>query len=250
MTFLVASIEHHARVLANAVKRALVEKCSGFSDYEAADFYEGTVERGKTYRVRPGELTMFGRIQDADGFWVDAAELQAECEAEQEVAEPTVGTQCRAPHPFACLLCRIGCTYKTPTAGQRGENPAGDDSPTSPAGSPDPSPTSPPASQPRVGDEGSPAEIATFARRPAGERPTWVDWAVPAICDVLALHGCVYNEDAAIYECWDEVGLTPHASFGDAHDWREHVAPLIAERLGVAMESAAIPDAFTHWFQK
>lgn len=71
----------------------------------------------------------------------------------------------------------------------------------------------------------TPAATAPAAH-PAGAAPTpvaapagpswWIDWATPAICDVLAEHMPTDDETS---------------SCSDAADWRERVAPLIAERL-------------------
>lgn len=329
MSYLVASIEHHARVLANTVKRALAEKCSGLSDYEASDYL-------------------------AEEPWADAL---ADIEAEEEVAEPCEHLACHmnpvtrvvaCNHCHAIVeqgvaepravateqkrysiaeifrlwdqhVCRCGhirrdherpytgaCPAfvepKTPAASAgRGESsspgvsagptptaPSGErlndalnrpwgiadlsddwllkgafpggivdqwgvvigrfDDPITAAavvvavnGAYDPSPTSPPASQPRVCDEGSPAD-SDIPPSPAGERPDWPTWAVPAICDVLADHQFVdiMTEDDADwkrYGCYHAGEDRTHQWLVDEHDWRDHVAPLIAEHLDTAMKS-------------
>lgn len=55
--------------------------------------------------------------------------------------------------------------------------------------------------------------------------PTWVDWAAPAICEILAEHS--YTADQSTRRCACGFGGN---EFEQA-DWREHVAPLIAQHL-------------------
>lgn len=110
---------------------------------------------------------------------------------------------------------------QSPVAGQRGEsNPAAGEPPELAVGLSDPSPT---------GGEGSPAD-SDILRSPAGERLTWVAWAVPAICEVLAVH--VAYDYAGGVECDHRLGGAD--PFEDWQEWREHVAPLIAEHLDTA----------------
>lgn len=77
-----------------------------------------------------------------------------------------------------------------------------------------------------------------FPPSPAGS-PTWVDWAVPAICDVLADHRPKTDDPRTgtgiyCYDTGDGHAPGPHGWFDDWQEWREHVAPLIAERLDTA----------------
>lgn len=295
---LVAAIEHRARRLAQAVTRAVAEKCSGLSNYEAGDYLGD--EQAISIAVEETRAMRAERAERAERWrqaFVDA-------DAEQEVAEPSYVD---SPHRWQkviangppidmrdikvgdkyCLLCGKNITFvrfhscpvvagiQTPTAGQRGESPVGDDSPTLPAGSPstdaaiekfdefircyvdqslhahfadnddnaaeyvrrairdttDPSPTiASRQHQPSVRGEGFPAD-SDIPPSPAGERPNWVDWAVPAICDVLAIHQrsrdgyCVNAEDIE------------HLQVLDQQAWREHVAPLIADRLEAASKA-------------
>lgn len=68
---------------------------------------------------------------------------------------------------------------------------------------------------------------------------TWIEYVTPAIQDVLAEHRIAYVGDAICCFSAGEADLA-HGGFWDLQDWREHVAPLIAERLeGVTL---ALPE--------
>lgn len=89
----------------------------------------------------------------------------------------------------------------------------------------DPSPT---------GGEASPADDAT-PLAPAGDDPNWIDWATPAICEVLAQHRFI--------DCSREnPGM-------DQHAYREHVGPLIAQRIcdSLAAQPEPVNDA-ANWY--
>jgi hypothetical protein len=108
MTYLVAAIEHHARKLANAVTRAVVEKCSGFSSYEAGDHLQHV-----------------------------HADMLADAEAEYEVAEPYWGEPSRCPNAGRMCNCTGACLRpQTPAASAAGDSPPPDDghSPVPPGG--------------------------------------------------------------------------------------------------------------------
>jgi hypothetical protein len=67
----------------------------------------------------------------------------------------------------------------------------------------------------------------------ARERATdpWTAWAVPAICEVLAEHVMSWHVERI--ECWSQDGTHDCGRwFQDQQEWREHVAPLIARRIG------------------
>lgn len=207
MSFLVARIDHALTRGINWLTTSLVERARGFSSGEAGDFLDETcLSCGKLYSerfCRPG-VEHGGKYPD----WMRDADALAESyEAGYEVAEPR-GRACRAPGPFVCLGCPLhgACEYpQTPTAGQRGESPIGDDSPTSSIGS-----------------------------------PAWVDWATPVICDVLAEHAPIWRRFDSVYECVDTTtnAASVCSLHGDERAWREHVAPLIAERIKAAAAQA------------
>jgi hypothetical protein len=97
-------------------------------------------------------------------------------------------------------------------------------------------------------DCGSPLAGEHFSTCPAGvtqpqdDPPaglSWVDWAAPAICDVLATHLASQLDSDHVNRIKGEVWCyhgpgQPGEWFTDWQDWREHVAPLIAERLETA----------------
>jgi hypothetical protein len=69
---------------------------------------------------------------------------------------------------------------------------------------------------------------------PAGQPFDWHGWAIPAICEVLAEHLPIYGDYAKDgvrqVKCRD---LTrQHRICADWQAWREHVSPLIADRIG------------------
>lgn len=288
MTYLVARIDHALTRGINWLTTCLVERARGFDSSEAGDFLE-------------------------------YAEALAEREAEQEVAEPRIPCELHHPEPgctecdvvydsacdlWTCKHCHgvasledTMCTLaKTPTAGQRGESPVGDDSPTSSIGSPEhhcdcglsddmadldahaavctiwdeptcyfcgnptanvvntdcdgdtefvcekcaadeigahPVPTDPspagecPDHHLVTGNTPTPVRSANPVESGAGVGlPAWVDWAVPAICDVLTEHQCHGCRCGCGQSLWGN------------DTWRAHVAPLIAERLDTAAQDA------------
>lgn len=70
---------------------------------------------------------------------------------------------------------------------------------------------------------GAPSPLA-----PAGSPPPdWNDLAVPAICEVLALHPAYRVPGSGRVVC----DHGNYAEFDDWQAWREHIAPLIADRL-------------------
>jgi len=72
------------------------------------------------------------------------------------------------------------------------------------------------------------------AAPPAGL--TWAQYIEPAICDVLAEHKPYqYNTNGYLW-CLSSDGFDNHATRGDWdwQEWREHVAPLIADRIETA----------------
>lgn len=168
-----------------------------------------------------------------------ARERLVEREAEEEVSEgvahrtvcgicwgPTGGCDCvdrlfGTPHssPAAeagAVACPPGSTQEPP--------------PVSPGGTTNPS--HPPTTTAHRGACGEgPSGLTHSPESPAGSNFT--DWAVPAICEVLAEHHPVWRRFDTRYECTD---LTTNATsvcsyHADERDWRNHVAPLIAKRL-------------------
>jgi hypothetical protein len=108
----------------------------------------------------------------------------------------------------------------------------------------------PPGCNPSVGGEGSPAD-SDIRKSPAGERPIvstgsasvlpvetefdWVTWVIPAITDVLAEH--IPCQDYTGIYCNEATLDGPHEYFEDWAAWREHVGPLIAQRIHSAAAS-------------
>lgn len=90
--------------------------------------------------------------------------------------------------------------------------------------SPQPSPVTTHTS---AGD--SSAAAGTLPPTVAAEPLTWLGWAVPAILDVLAEHQPRERQSTGDVHCLHgDSELVCH----DYGDWSEHVADLIAERLG------------------
>lgn len=209
MSFLVARIEHAARVLASTLARKLAEKCSGASDY--LDAYQPIdVWSAQT----PAE---FDQLVDSHNAEVARKRL-VDREAEQEVAEPSGVVQC----PFGAQECvcdrtSTGCPEindAVSTLGTLSQSPA--------------------ASAGR-GESSSPGVSAgPTSTAPSGERISWIDWAAPAICDVLAEHRVI--DTGANVWCEDSDHVI-HVNCHDTQEWREHVAPLIAERLEAASKA-------------
>jgi hypothetical protein len=80
--------------------------------------------------------------------------------------------------------------------------------------------------------ETAPAGVSDGPEAPAPPAGlSWIDWATPAICDVLAVHTFWLANHSSI-------GSAAHCLCGerprDLMEWREHVAPMIAERLETA----------------
>lgn len=119
----------------------------------------------------------------------------------------------------------------------------------------------------RFGDQTSPAVLDSAGvgsaavsgpppQPPAAGQPTWVDWAVPAICEVLAQHMPI---ELARDEIWcadrDQPGERhTHGLFEDRQEWREHVGPEIAQHLrnavkssGVVIPESALTELITGW---
>ena len=71
----------------------------------------------------------------------------------------------------------------------------------------------------------------------------WVDWAVPAICGVLAEHTPFEASGGVVHCYWSLTDDDPHAACPDWQAYREHVAPLIATRLQAAVEQVRARDA-------
>ena len=267
MTYLVAAIEHRARVLANTLARKLAEKCSGLSDYEASDYLaaEPCIGCGKP---ECGEKC-------ANAAYYRAAEGLADAEAEQEVAEPRI-TADELDNLFRVQVpAAVHTLTQTPAAGQRGENPAGVTPPT-PAGSPDPSPTTAKlARQPSVRDEGSPLDSA-IPPAPRGERPDCECWPVEnpwtyygivepggamefnPDCPEHGMSGPTPGEFAAVavlngladHKFRADPGSDPDFDQAgcctcsvalpmDEYDWREHVAGEVRRRIDAAITSEA-----------
>lgn len=233
---LLAAVEHAARTFV----KALAERCCGPAGYEDSDYYDA--ERWLIPPVDPATLRT-AKIGLLPEEWF------VERGAEEEVAEP----EDRTGLCTAALVIKgehFWCDSEPPNhpGWAHGNSAAGaiwDGPPTS-------SSTTPSASQPPVDDDSWPAD-SDIPPSPAGQPPTvpaevsartptpapsagltWIQWAIPGIQDVLAAHVCSYNEDCATFECWEDGDLVPHASFDDPQEWREHVAPAIAERLETA----------------
>jgi hypothetical protein len=73
---------------------------------------------------------------------------------------------------------------------------------------------------------------------PAGADLTWIDWALPAIFDVLAEHEADTEYRFRVVTCF-HADSTICAEFADMQDWRDHVGPIIADRIGCDPERAA-----------
>jgi len=86
------------------------------------------------------------------------------------------------------------------------------------------SPAAPAGVEDPAAVEGSPPPLIP----PAAGSPTFIDFAVPAVCEVLAEHQ--YYFDGSEGECQCE-----SAGVQDLFDWREHVAYLVAERLETSL---------------
>jgi len=84
--------------------------------------------------------------------------------------------------------------------------------------------------------EDSAGAVSDIPPSPAPARPSFVDWAVPAICTVLAEHkpSPARTGDTAGVYCHDFD--SHHGRFADWQAWREHVALEIAEYLHEAYQ--------------
>lgn len=96
----------------------------------------------------------------------------------------------------------------------------------------------------QCGDREPAGGTAATTAAPAGDpyattAPAWmgfVEWIIPAIADVLSDHQLLVDGDADLTTdpwrlvCSDIAG-NEHAAFHFDHEWRQHVAPLIAERI-------------------
>lgn len=194
------------------------------------------------------------------GYRLDAAEVPAEAEAEQEVSEPKewydLGAALRAAHikhgrcasrnpndpPHVATICderlghdgdhRHGMSEFWPNETSAVTPPAAVDDPAggAPASAPQPSAGSPPL----VGSAwGQPVPAGVSARPKnvapsAGLDPAWAD---SAICDVLAAHAFwPANHSSIGMEGHCRCGARPHGLM----EWREHVAPLIVNGVETA----------------
>lgn len=187
----------------------------------------------------------------------DGAEQRAEYEAEEEVGEPQFA-ECPTgfyvgEDEWYCTACNGYFNNEAEFAAHRYGD---DDSP-----SPDELST---LSAIRFGDQTSPAalglSVAADAHTaaagdsdeavsvpippgsPASSRPDWIDWATPAICEVLAEHVPERRAATPTLMCRSTSAGKGTVYLPDWQAWREHCAPLIAERLHAAMESAPRPD--------
>jgi hypothetical protein len=80
--------------------------------------------------------------------------------------------------------------------------------------------------------ETAPAGVSDGPEAPAPPAGlSWIDWATPAICDVLAVHHPVRHADIL---CSDGAFGCGDGPWPDRQAWREHVAALIAQRLETA----------------
>lgn len=80
------------------------------------------------------------------------------------------------------------------------------------------------ASQPAM-----PPYVEVFAPAPL----TWPGWAIPAILDVLTAHGPVQALNGEVWCCNHGDGMDHDDNvFEDWTAWREHAAPIIAQRVG------------------
>jgi hypothetical protein len=225
MSFLVAAIEHHARQFGRAVVRAIGEKCSGFSDYEAGDYY-----------------------LDSKAF----AEMLAEREAEEEVAEPRTPDAPTSLRDFIvgdqyCALCYTNitgikfhhCPLQSPAASAGGGESSSSEVcvPPAPSEERDCCPTCGCALESGwckncrlawIRDYQNVPEAVSADPSPApASGLTWVNWAAPAIVGVLREHRYLLTVGQCSCPC-DSRETPPRFNH---YTWSEHVAPLIAERL-------------------
>lgn len=129
---------------------------------------------------------------------------------------------------FGDLRARIAKSEHARTAQATVANPAA--GPTTPTPSVVGHTTSRASAQ--CGDREPAGGTAATTAAPAGA-PSFVDWISPAICDVLADHQLFAEGDPDIewrVVCADVAG-NEHAAFNFDHEWREHVSPIIAERI-------------------
>jgi hypothetical protein len=158
-----------------------------------------------------------------------AADGLAEREAEEEVAEPMSATFDDEPSEEALNnITGLCCCYDPRVVQPCGPCRFGDgpcvNLPQSPAVSAtdsaveDPSPDVPPASG-------------------EADSLTWTGWALPAIFDVLADHRPAMTTTGYVI-CWHIDG-TVCCECIDYTDWRHHVAPEIADRIGCDPARAA-----------
>lgn len=101
-------------------------------------------------------------------------------------------------------------------------------------------PTLPNAAVPETAAAGPSADDGWTPDSPAEGQPNWVDWASPAICEVLAEHQMLDDDERYICRSPGELS---HASLYAQDEWREHVAPLIAEHL---QKAARAHDSARH----
>jgi hypothetical protein len=215
---LVARIDHALTRGINWLTTSLVERARGFNASESGDFLDEPDWRGKVVRFHDRVIAEVKAEEEA-------RQKLVEREAEEEVAEPSY---IDSPHDWRHIVggppahWKVGDSY----CGQCGANITAVDFHACPQ--------SPAASAGR--GESSSSEVS------AGPSPTapsegraWIDWAVPAICDVLASHRPEVDRLGRIV-CHSASGGSL-ACFGDWQEWREHVAPLIAERLDLASKA-------------
>jgi hypothetical protein len=264
-----AAFQHAVRRFRAGVIEALTDRARGFSEYEAGDFLTATeharqqlVEREAEEEVaeprptgtwgftedelsllglRPGDKLGGGVVGPAIHSAVSvfrpttpaASATAAPTSAGTPAAEvnspaagvtpatPAVGLPSWRPsHPTQTVYRRPGFMYGTPipaslcaTEGEPCEPICGQCATANPAG--------------LSAAAGDPAPPAGF---------NFAEWATPVIYDVLGGHVCSYDDGAAMYECGaNSYPWRAHETFGDEQDWREHVAPLIAERLEAAL---------------
>lgn len=68
------------------------------------------------------------------------------------------------------------------------------------------------------------------------ELPT-VEWLTPAVLDILAEHQC--EESLGRIYCFDPLldDKAAHGPYADMGEWREHVAPIVADHVRTAIAS-------------
>lgn len=83
----------------------------------------------------------------------------------------------------------------------------------------------------RDGYDTCPEGLRELAEKTADAAAEWIGGAVPAIVDLLTDHFMEVGADGFIYCYSPTIGSGSHGRFAKQSEWRDHIAPIIANAL-------------------